>query len=242
MTDGITTRVAAGGVVLLLAAAAGVGVWIFKPRSLDCASTEARELVSQIARENRATMDEIARQFIRENPPPQSPQAPKSPDRIAAEQRISALKEALAQANKNVAQANREWLDRVRAAGGPQGLSTIRSNTEASQRVTQATLELARAQASYDLRYGAEDRADRLQSDRADAANRATVLDSVQKEISYKLEDVRTTDKNLAGALSCAATLKGNAGKYSWTVPITYKVQQTSDGRLYVAVYGLKKS
>jgi hypothetical protein len=238
MTDWITTRIAVGGVVLILAAA-GL-VWILKQRSLDCASVEARELVSQIARENQAMMDDIVRQSVRENPPPKSPQAPKSRDRIAAEQRISALKEALAEANKNVAQANREWLDRVRAAAGPpQG---IRSNTDASQRATQATLELGRAQASYDLAYGAEDRAARLQSDRADAANRATVLDSVQKEISYKLEDVRTTDKNLAGALTCAATLKGDAGKYGWTVPITYKVEQTSDGRLYVAVYGLKKS
>ncbi|WP_439400284.1 hypothetical protein ACRQ5Q_42775 (plasmid) [Bradyrhizobium sp. PMVTL-01] len=102
-------------------------------------------------------------------------------------------------------------------------------------------MELGRAQA-YDLQYGAEDRAARLQSDKTEAANRETFFARVQKEISYKLEDVRTADKNLVGAITRAATLKGDAEKYDWTVPITYKVEQTSDGRLYVAVYGLKKS
>jgi hypothetical protein len=45
-----------------------------------------------------------------------------------------------------------------------------------------------------------------------------------------------------SGDLTCAATLKGGGGKYGdWTLPITYKVEETSDKRLYVAVSGLKQ-
>jgi hypothetical protein len=233
------TRIIIGGVVLILAAG-GLGAWFLKQRP-DCASLEARELVSQIARENLTMVDDIARQSIRENPLPRTPDEPKSPDRIAAEERIAALKEISEQAQKNVARANKEWLDRVVTAG-PRSGGVIRSNTDASQRATQARMELGRAEASYNLQYGAEDRAARLQSERVEAANRATVFGRVQNEIRYALEDVRTTDKNLAGALSCGATLKGNAGNYGWTTPITYKVEQTSDGKLFVTVYGLKKS
>lgn len=62
----------------------------------------------------------------------------------------------------------------------------------------------------------------------------------VRREIKYSLNEIRTTDKNLAGALTCAASLKGDAGKYGAdTLSITYKVEKTSDGKLYVGVYGL---
>jgi hypothetical protein len=43
------------------------------------------------------------------------------------------------------------------------------------------------------------------------------------------------------GAVSCAAVLHGEAEKYGTAEePITYKVEQTSDGKLYATVYGLQ--
>jgi hypothetical protein len=73
-------------------------------------------------------------------------------------------------------------------------------------------------------------------------ADFAAVVADVNKEIRYTLDAIRTSDKNLSGALTCAATLKGGGGKYGdWTLPVTYKVEETSDSRLYVAVSGLKK-
>jgi hypothetical protein len=74
----------------------------------------------------------------------------------------------------------------------------------------------------------------------ADKANHDAIYADVQKEMNYTLDAIRTTDKNLAGALTCAATLKGDARYSNWTLPITYKVEETSDGRFYVAVSGLK--
>jgi hypothetical protein len=48
---------------------------------------------------------------------------------------------------------------------------------------------------------------------------------------SAPLTAIRTTDKNLAGALSCAASFEKDP-----SLSIYYKVEQTSDGKLYVAV------
>jgi trehalose-6-phosphate synthase len=46
-----------------------------------------------------------------------------------------------------------------------------------------------------------------------------------------RLKDIRTTDKNGAGVLSCAANFEEVSG-----VTILYKVEQTSDGKIYVSI------
>jgi hypothetical protein len=234
--------VALGGAILILAAV-GVGVSILKPRDLECASAETRELVSQIARENQAEMDALVMQFVSENPAPKLSQAPKSAERIAAEQRLAALQEA-------AAKASREAIDALTSGAPPKGPQVLgwgpqaapRASTDASQRANQVRQELFSARKSYALAYDKVDRAARAADEKADAENRATAFESLQKQVRYTIDDVRTTDKNGAGAPTCAATLKAQAGKYSWTPPITYKVEQTSDRKLYVTVYGLKKS
>ncbi|MHC2247849.1 hypothetical protein [Bradyrhizobium elkanii] len=231
-----------GGAILILAAIA-CGVWILKPRDIECADAEARALVAQIATENQAALDALIAQYVRANPTPRLSQAPKPAERIAAEARIAALKEA-------VAKANREWIDSVRpgAQGSPQVLNSgsrvlniPRPNNDASRRATIVREELFNAQRNYDFAYGETDRAARAADDKADAANRAAASAALQNKIRYTLDDVRTTDKNLAGALTCAATLNAKADKYDWTLPITYKVEQTSDRKLFVTVFGLKK-
>ncbi|MGX1110562.1 MULTISPECIES: hypothetical protein [Bradyrhizobium] len=231
-----------GGAILILAAL-GCGVWILKPRDIECAGAEARALVAQIATENQAALDELITQYVRANSTPKLSQAPKSAERIAAENRIAALKEA-------VAKANREWIDSVRPGGqgspqvlnsGNQVLNVPRPNNDASRRATLVRQDLFIAQRNYDFAYGEADRAARAADDKADAANRAAASATLRNEVRYTLDDVRTTDKNLVGALTCAATLNAKAGKYDWTLPITFKVEQTSDRKLYVTVYGLKK-
>jgi hypothetical protein len=60
--------------------------------------------------------------------------------------------------------------------------------------------------------------------------------------MKYTLDVIRTTRKDReTGNIACAATLQGDAGKFgTWTLPITYTVERTSDGIPYVTVYGLK--
>jgi hypothetical protein len=193
---GIRTYLAAGVATILLVFAGGA--WLFKPHKLDCASKEARELVSQIAAENDAMMTEAASRFIKRYP------LPKSPALIAAERAYA----------QRVAGAEQEW----------------RNYNSAGSRDTTRWLDAVRDSAA------AHDAIDAV-----NAAAFASVVTDVRKEVKYTLDTIRTTDKNLSGALTCAATLKGDGGKYGdWTKPITYKVEETSDGRLYVGVSGLR--
>jgi hypothetical protein len=223
--------VAVGSVAISLVL--GGVTWLSKPRNLDCAGTDARELVSKIAGENRAMVEPVASQFTRQNPPQLPPPPPKSEERIAAERNIAAQKDILSQANMELAQAN-SW--------GPGARGFIQQNRAGPKlRADQAKRDLATAEEAYKA-YSAADDAEKRAASRAVQANRDAVYADVQKEMKYTLDAIRTTDKNPAGgAVTCAATLKGEAGRFgSWTLPITYKVEETSDRRLYVAVYGLK--
>ncbi|UFX45220.1 hypothetical protein HAP47_0000305 [Bradyrhizobium sp. 41S5] len=62
-----------------------------------------------------------------------------------------------------------------------------------------------------------------------------------KNSMQYTLDVIRTTRKDReTGNIACAATLQGTAGKFgTWALPITYTVERTSDGKLYVIAYGL---
>lgn len=56
-------------------------------------------------------------------------------------------------------------------------------------------------------------------------------------ELTLTLDAIRTTDENeKTGAFDCAADLHSNEGSQ---FPITYTVETTDDGRVYVTVFGL---
>jgi hypothetical protein len=230
---GITTHVAVGVVAILLVFA-GVS-WLLKPRNLDCASKEARELVSQIASENGAMMENVASRFIQQNPLPPPPPPPKSAERIAAERAVAALEDASSKAEK-------EWNDfKVDHSSHDAFIRTFDIWTALSLRGSKARENARAARAALRVAYGPADDAAIAAARTAYNANHDAVLADVRKEMQYTLDAIRATDKNLSGALTCAATLKGDGGKYgAWTLPITYKVQETSDRKLYVGVYGLK--
>jgi len=64
------------------------------------------------------------------------------------------------------------------------------------------------------------------------------MMTDIKKEMKYTLETIRMTAKDqTTGAVSCAADLRGDMGKYGAAKrPITYKVAKTSDGKLYVTL------
>jgi hypothetical protein len=220
---------------------------LLRPHDLSCSSKEAQELVFQIARDNGAMMDTATWAFMDKNPqprpprPPQMPAPPKSAERIAAEGAVAALDDAASRANKKMFDACVSHM----TSGG--------NCIAAADRFQQARDDAATAHASLHAAYDAADAAARdaaraaagaadAAARAADDAERAAASAAVMKEMKYTLDAIRTPDKTLSGALTCAATLKGDAGKSgAWTLPITYKVEQTSDGRLYVGVYGLTK-
>jgi hypothetical protein len=80
----------------------------------------------------------------------------------------------------------------------------------------------------------------RAATDKMNAAAAALEAD-VKKEMKYTLDTIRMTAKDqTTGAVSCAADLHGEVGRYGAAKqPIIYKVEKTSDGSLYVSVNGL---
>jgi hypothetical protein len=225
--------IVAVGVVTILLGVAGVA-WLLKPQDLNCASKAAQEQVSQIARENRAMMETAASRFIQQNPLPPPP--PKSAERVAAERAVAGLEDASSKAQE-------EWSNfRVDYSSHDAFNRSFDISQALRLREDKAREDARAARASLRAAYGPADDAARAAARAAENANHDAVLADVKKEMQYTLDAIRTTDKNLSGALTCAATLKGGGGKYGdWTLPITYKVEETSDGRLYVAVSGLKK-
>jgi hypothetical protein len=56
-------------------------------------------------------------------------------------------------------------------------------------------------------------------------------------QMTYKVETIRTLAKHETGRRFCQATLRGSAGEFGEeTAPITYTVEVTSDGRLYIEI------
>jgi hypothetical protein len=86
----------------------------------------------------------------------------------------------------------------------------------------------------------------------ASSEEQARMLKSTVEQISYDLDEIRTTSKDATtSAVNCAAKLSyelpplgggQNLQSQVTSEPITYKVEKTDDGRLYVTAYGLRRS
>ena len=192
----------------------------------DCAGEATQELVFQIAKDHGIFEPSLAVQFYNENYTPLE----KSAQQIAAETEAQQIRSEM---GRQLWFAQQELGDKAIAYQA--GLTSIPLD-DYRQKVNRAEQAVATAQANI---HAVEQVFEQAQRNAREALNHRA-YDYVRKQIKYALDAIRMTDKNLAGAITCAANIKAEAERYrSKEAPITYKIEKTSDGRLYATVYGL---
>jgi hypothetical protein len=228
-------------------------------KDLDCGGKAAQDSVAQIARNNKTMVLTALMQFLNNNPPPMTP------ERAAANQAKAAYDAAVVRVREASRRAwaaagqNTQGINEHSSApplpwqGGDCRQSFLRgaaANCDTNP-PPEVAAKLNAVKAANAVTDAARKDADAAQevlndankaADAADNARASAIGADVQKEMKYTLDVIRTTAKDQGtGALTCAATLNGEAGKYGAAkLPITYKVEKTSDGKLYVTVYGLQ--